>query len=451
MTHFGIICPPYPGHLNPQSALGRELRSRGHRVTFLQILDVEAKVVAAGLDFYPIGESSYVPGTLSETFAKLSQFNEIAALNYSVEFCRQMTEIICRDAPAAIARLGIEALITDQLEPAGETVADGLGLPFVCISCGQAIHRRADVPPFFAPWPYQTALWATLRNQLAYYILDRSCQPILRVINEYRDRWNLPPYRHIYATNARLAHICQQPEIFDFPCPKPRQLHYVGPLRNVSPQTSDFPYDRLTGQPLIYASLGSVQNTKYPVFQAIAEACADLDVQLLIAHGGGMTPDMAQQLPGDPLVLEYVPQFEVLSRGSLTITHGGMNTLMDSFTHGVPVIATPITFEQPGNAARVQWTGTGEVIPIAQLSSTRLRATIQRVLSDPSYTHNAQQMQQAIQAAGGVHRAVEIIEAVLQSEHPPMSLAAFSESSGVATREQPDIHGVPRDSQNGNN
>ncbi|WP_199348668.1 hypothetical protein [Microcoleus sp. FACHB-SPT15] len=44
MTHFGIICPPYPGHLNPQAALGRELQSRGHRVTVLQIPDLELKV-----------------------------------------------------------------------------------------------------------------------------------------------------------------------------------------------------------------------------------------------------------------------------------------------------------------------------------------------------------------------------------------------------------------------
>lgn len=31
MTHFGIICPTSPGHLNPMTALGRELKRRGHR------------------------------------------------------------------------------------------------------------------------------------------------------------------------------------------------------------------------------------------------------------------------------------------------------------------------------------------------------------------------------------------------------------------------------------
>ncbi|MDX2228685.1 MAG: glycosyltransferase [Leptolyngbyaceae cyanobacterium bins.349] len=427
MTHFGIICPPYPGHINPQAALGRELRSRGHRVTLLQISDVASQVLAEGLEFCPIGESRYQPGTLAKTFIELAKLSEIAALHYSVAFCREMAEIICHDAPTAISRLGIDALITDQLEPAGETVAAGLGLPSVCISCGQAIHRRADVPPFFSPWSYRTATWAKARNQLAYFILDRSCQPILRVINEYRDRWNLPPYRHIYATETSLAHICQQPELFDFPYPKPDCLHYVGPLRTGSPQPSPFPYDRLTGQPLIYASLGSLQNTNYPAFQAIAAACYGLDVQLVIAHGGGMTPAMAAQLPGTPLVLEYVPQFEVLARASLTITHGGMNTLMDAFSHGVPVIAIPITFEQPGNATRVKWTNTGQVIPISQLTSARLRTAIQQVLGYSDYQQNARRMQRAIHAAGGVSRAAEIIETVIRSRQPQASLAAYAE------------------------
>lgn len=59
MTHFGIICPPYPGHLHPLSALGRELQGRGHRVTILHISDLEAKIRSEGLEYYPIGQTSY--------------------------------------------------------------------------------------------------------------------------------------------------------------------------------------------------------------------------------------------------------------------------------------------------------------------------------------------------------------------------------------------------------
>ena len=44
MTHFGAICPAATGHLNPMTALGRELQRRGHRVTVLGMPDAETKI-----------------------------------------------------------------------------------------------------------------------------------------------------------------------------------------------------------------------------------------------------------------------------------------------------------------------------------------------------------------------------------------------------------------------
>ncbi|MFQ4142179.1 glycosyltransferase [Chlorogloeopsis sp. ULAP02] len=417
MTHFGIICPPYPGHLNPQAALARELQSRGHRVTFLQIPDLESKVKSEGVNFYPIGEAIYQPGSMAETFAQLGKLSAIKALDYSLDFCQQMIEIVCQDAPKAIAKTGIEVLLVDQLEPVGETIAEYLNLPFICISCAQVIHRRADVPPFFTPWSYQNTHLAKIRNQVAYYFLDRSCQSVLQAINRYRQEWKLPDYRHIYTSNARLAHISQQPRLFEFPIPDlPSHLHYVGPLRNASPKFVSFPYEKLTGQPMIYASLGSVQNTKEAVFRCIAAACDGLDVQLVITHGGGMSAEAVRSLPGSPLVVEYAPQPEILAHASLTITHAGMNTTLDSLSYGVPVVAIPITFEQPGTGARIRSIGVGEVLCLRKLNISRLRSRIKRVLTENSYKKNAQRIQQSIQLSEGVKQAVNIIERVIQSQ-----------------------------------
>ncbi|MBE9145003.1 glycosyltransferase [Planktothrix mougeotii] len=421
MTHFGIICPPYPGHLNPQSALGRELQKRGHQVTVLQLIDLEKKVQSEGLEFFSVGLSLYQPGLLAETFQQLGQLSGIKALQYSVDFCQHFTEILCQDAPKAIAKLGIEALLVDQLEPVGETIAEYLNLPLIVVSCGQAIHRRGDVPPFFTPWLYQNQPWAKLRNQIAYFILDYSCQRILNTINHYRQQWKLPPYPHLYgATSTRLAHISQQPEAFDFPIPNlPKNFYYTGPFRNQSPQNVSFPYERLTGQPLIYASLGSVQNTKVNLFRSIAEACQELDAQLVITHGGGMSETEVKTLPGSPLVVEYAPQVEVLAKASLTITHGGMNTVMDSLSYGVPLVAIPITFEQPGTGARIRWTKTGEVIPVSRLNVSKLRQAIQQVLTENSYSENALKIRDSIRQAGGVKRAADLIEQCLKQPLNP--------------------------------
>lgn len=412
MTHFGIICPPFPGHLNPLAALGRELRSRSHYVTFLQIPDIELKIYSEGLNFYPIGQSTYQSGSLAKTVEQLGKLNGIEALRYSASFCQQLATIICEDVPSVVEAAGIDALLVDQLEPTGETVAEFLSIPFVSVSCGQVIHRQADVPPFFTPWNYQNTWWARLRNQAAYYLLDRSCQPILQVINQYRQEWNLSTYQNYYVSYATpVARISQQPAAFDFPCTNlPKHFHYTGPFRNSSPRKVSFPFEQLTGQPLIYASLGSLQNTKHEIFYCIAAACQGLDVQLVITHGGGMNAEAVEKLPGSPLVVEYAPQLEVLAKASLTITHGGLNTVLDSLSYGVPLVVIPITYEQPGTGSRVRWTGTGEVVPLSCLNVPRLRKAIQRVLTEELYLKNASRLKQAIAQAGGVKRAADIVE-----------------------------------------
>jgi MGT family glycosyltransferase len=158
-----------------------------------------------------------------------------------------------------------------------------------------------------------------------------------------------------------------------------------------------------------------LQNTKQEIFYCIAAACEKLDIQLVLSHGGGMNAQAIQKLPGSPLVVEYAPQPELLAKARLTITHGGLNTVLDSLSNGVPLIAIPITYEQPGTGARIKWTGTGEVIPLKRLSISRLRAAIQLVLTEDIYLDNAFRIKESIREAGGVKRAADIVEQAIKS------------------------------------
>lgn len=63
MTHFGLLCPTASGHLNPMTTLGYELKQRGHRVTLIGLLDAEANVSAAGLEFQAIGVKDFPTGS----------------------------------------------------------------------------------------------------------------------------------------------------------------------------------------------------------------------------------------------------------------------------------------------------------------------------------------------------------------------------------------------------
>jgi UDP:flavonoid glycosyltransferase YjiC (YdhE family) len=119
--------------------------------------------------------------------------------------------------------------------------------------------------------------------------------------------------------------------------------------------------------------MGTLQNRQQNVFYTIAEACAGLDAQLVISLGGSGSPDSLTGLPGSPLVVGYAPQLELLQKAALTITHAGLNTTLESLTNAVPMVAIPVANDQPGVAARIAWTGAGEVVPFARLSVPKLR------------------------------------------------------------------------------
>jgi UDP:flavonoid glycosyltransferase YjiC (YdhE family) len=87
----------------------------------------------------------------------------------------------------------------------------------------------------------------------------------------------------------------------------------------------------------------------------------------------------------------------------------------------VPLVAIPITNEQPGIASRLARTKAGKMLQLSKLSETTLRTAISEVLSDSSYRIKAQQLQKIIQASGGVDRVADIIEQVAQTRQPVLA------------------------------
>lgn len=164
--------------------------------------------------------------------------------------------------------------------------------------------------------------------------------------------------------------------------------------------------------------MGTIQNRLLEVFQIIASACEGLDAQLVIDLGGGATPESLPKLPGNPIVVGYAPQLELLQKATLTITHAGMNTTLESLSNGVPLVAIPVANDQPGVAARIAYTGVGEVVPLKELSVAKLRWTVEKVLTQENYKQRAIALQEAIARSGGVKQAADIIEQVVLTGKP---------------------------------
>jgi zeaxanthin glucosyltransferase len=116
----------------------------------------------------------------------------------------------------------------------------------------------------------------------------------------------------------------------------------------------DFPWDRLTGEPLIYASMGTIMNGRTDVFRTIATGVANhRGTQLVLSIGDRLDPKEIGPVAGNAIIVNEAPQLELLKRASVCITHAGLNPVLESLAQGVPQLAIPVTFEQPGIAARI--------------------------------------------------------------------------------------------------
>ena len=428
MTHFGIICPTSTGHLNTMLPLGKELQRRGHQVTLIGTLDAESATLTAGLEFKAIGETDFPLGSEKQALTQLGKLSGQAALQYTISALRDRALVRLRDGAEIIKRIGIEALLVDQVSPEGGTIADFLDIPFISICSAVVLNRETSIPPHVTNWNYNPSLLGQLRNRLGYKTLNRVVKPITKVINDYRNQWKLPLQTSPNERYSQLAQISQQPAELEFPRQQlPPCFHFTGPFHSpVGRTVADFPYEKLTGQPLIYASMGTIQNRLIYIFQQIAEVCSELDVQLVISLGGSAKPESLQGLLGNPLVVEYAPQLELLQKSALTITHGGMNTTLECLNNAVPMVAIPITNDQPGVASRIAWSGCGESIPLKKLNISKLKTAIQKVLTEDSYKQNAMRLQSAIQQAGGVGRAVDIIEQAVSTRKPVLSQSSIN-------------------------
>lgn len=420
MTHFGMICFTSDGHLYPMTTLGYELLRRGHRVTVFGFLDAQVKTLASGLEFHPLAKDEIPLGSIADTVAQLGKLSGLAAFRYTIQVIAKEADVLLKEAPIAIQNAGVDALLVDQASAHGGTIAEFLNIPFITVCNALVLNQDPGIPPFCTSWQYSPTWGATLRNQLGYRLLRVAGKPIREVIAEYRQKWNLPSHSHPKDAYSKLALLSQQPAGFEFPrTDLPPYFHFTGPYHNpASRKPVPFPFDQLNGKPLIYASMGTLQNRLLDVFQKIALACEGLDAQLVISLGGGTTPESLPQLPGSPIIVSYAPQLELLQKATLTITHAGMNTTLESLSNGVPMVAIPVANDQPGVAARIAWTGVGEVVPLKQVSVPKLRIAIQKVLTEPSYKARAIALQQAIQRSGGTRRAAEIIEQVISTGKP---------------------------------
>jgi MGT family glycosyltransferase len=423
MSHIGLITPAYTGHVSPMITLGRELQRRGHRVSVVSIPDAQEPVVRSDLEFVAVGGTRFPVGSLERFTARLGQLVGLRAVRFTFENLAGIAAAQAGELADAVTGAGMDALVVDQFQPIGAAVAQRFDIPFVSACNHMPLNTDIGVPPWMLPWAAGDSAWARTRNRIGYRIRDLLERPLVAEANRTRVGWGMaavPADEHF----SKLAQLAQIPGFFDFPRKQaPRWFHHTGPLTDFNSVSAvPFPWDELDGRPLIYASMGTLQNRSELVFRTIAEACAGLDAQLVIALGrrGARIP---ADFPGKPIVVDYAPQVDLLARASLYIGHGGMNTTLHALASGVPMVILPVAADNPGIAARAKRLGVAEFLPIGKVNARRLRALTETVRANPAYRDNALKHQDSIRGADAVGTAADIVEEAFRTGRPVVRAA----------------------------
>jgi len=411
MARIGVICFPGTGHLNPFTALGLALQERGHQVIFFGIPDVESRVRGAGLEFSVVGSQDYPLGTLRKLDEQLSELHGLAVFRFIVERVKNTAIMLFRDAPDAIRKAQVDAMIIDQADFGGN-VAEYLGLPFASVSILPPFIDDNRVPPFFFSWQARYDPIGRLRNELGIHLLATIARPIFRVVDRQREAWGLKRHNHRGQALSPILQITQMPRALEFEgCPQPKVLHYTGLFLFAKKRPPvDFPWEKLDGRPLVYASMGTLQNGSKDAFEIIARGCANLDVQLVISLGGGFATDGFQNLPGQPIVVQFAPQLELLKRASVVVTHAGLNTVLESIAEGKPMVAIPIGNDQPGVAARLAAKGAAIVLARRSLTSAKVEKAVRTILENDRYARAVAALRDSIGRVDGAALAARLIE-----------------------------------------
>jgi MGT family glycosyltransferase len=403
-----------PGHLNPMTTLARKLKARGHDVVFIADLDSEPAVRAAQLPFISYCEKELPLGSIRQTSDQLSKLQGQAALEFAIRSVASHLEPSFRNLPRTLLEARVDALVLDQVDYGLGLVPMNLGIPYVHVSNALHIDYSGNTPLCAFDWPHETTQEALARNQAGVLGFMQVLAPVTSVAYAYAAEVGLNiDWTDPLATMSELAWLTQTPKEFDFESPHwPSQLHHTGPFHDgLGRIESDFPWDRLTGEPLVYASMGTLQNGIEAVFNAIAQAVKPRPgMQLVLSIGDSLDAKQISSLPPNCIVVNRAPQIELLKRSALCITHAGLNTVLESLTQGVPMVAIPVTNDQPGVAARIAYTKSGAYVPIQEMTASRLSALIDEVLTNPEYRQNANNMKQVIAETNGLEKAADLLE-----------------------------------------
>lgn len=402
MSTAVVLSFPAHGHVTPTLPVVAELVRRGERVIFYATEGWQEKVEPTGSEFrcYSQSENEFNP-TRPPTEGLFSDMARLIGLSEAI-------------LPNLLADLRSEQpdyLLLDSKSIWGNLVGQILGIPRITLSVVFAIHGGLIDVPTLVRLLYNGApgvkLLAGLQS-LSQYVerAKRIAQRYGAFSPDVIDFLGNPQALNIIFTSREFQ---VEGHRFD------ERYKFVGPSLGARQETTDFPFDGIGSEPLVYISLGTVFNDAVDFYRACFEAFAGEPWRVVLSFGNRIDQKSLGETPANFIVRPFVPQLEILQRASLFVTHGGMNGVNEALFYQVPLIVVPQRGDQYVVATRVETLGVGLRVLPQEATPQRLRAAAAMILSNPEFGRRAKEIGASLQAGGGYKRAADEIFAFKKS------------------------------------
>jgi MGT family glycosyltransferase len=380
--HVAMLTMSAYGHVNPFLPIAAEHVRRGDRVTFAVGERFAAEVRATGATLLPYG---------SDLMARIGKL-EPTADAARARFATLRDDL--RDGIARLLATEPDVVVYDSLlQIMGAPEVGEMPLPRVALSPTFAFPDGITVKDLFChmAFPAQDGLRA---SAIASFV-ERSTAAF-------------------HAEPVTLVTIPKsyQPDGDAFDA----RYRFIGPsLRDEA--VGDFPLPPDDGRPRVFVSLGTVASDQPDFYRAVFAALAERDWQAVVSTGR-TDPDAIGPVPANVVARPHVPQLAVLRQTDVFVSHGGMNSTMESLRLGVPLVVTPQMADQFRNAERVAELGLGRSLAHVALTPEALLAATEAVLADDGYRRRVAAMQAEIIEAGGAPAAVDAVHAYMAAGVP---------------------------------
>lgn len=407
--------PGLAGHVGPSLAIAKHLIAEGHYVGYCSGEPVRKMIAKAGVqEFYPrpryqdmIMDKNTLVRRWLEYWFKLSKV-------YTVEAIQDCFHELFH----AVETFKPDIMYVDTYDFLAAAVADKYHLPYAHGSAAPIAYLEKGIPLFGNGWNINTPRW----NMVKMVLLLLVAAPFMlngylnqrKAIQSIDPQWKttnysgVSPYLFLFYSTDKVEYPRKTfiPTVF-----------YVGPsiLEPEDEELPDFPWERLDDKrPLVYIATGTMFSDHYQdfytnVISALRENTFPMPVQVVMAIGKGQSMEKFGGIPSNFVVVPFAPQIKLIERASVVITHGGVNSVNETFTYGKPMLLVHWGGDRMEFAQRVAYQGAGISLDVDKATPRRIKKAVLELLMQPRYARASEGIMQSYRSCGGAKTAAGLL------------------------------------------